>query len=314
MKTAIIGAGMAGLACAEQLVAQGHPVTLFDKGRGPGGRMSTRRISTDLGEVSFDHGAQYFTARDPDFVAQLGRWLEAGAAAPWPAAGDDAYVGLPGMNGPIRHMAESLDVHWSSRIDAIEREVAGWRLVGEGLVDAVFEAVIVATPAEQAAPLLTEPLPAIARLAADTPSDPCWTLMLAFDQPCGFAHDAWRGDGAISWIARNSAKPGRGHTLETFVVQASADWSRSHLEQTPDAVAALLLAEFSGLARTGLPLPLPLPIVLTAHRWRYAKTLGARHGPVWDSALKIGACGDWLEGPRVENAWLCGHHLALRMG
>jgi predicted NAD/FAD-dependent oxidoreductase len=310
MKTAIIGAGMAGLACAEQLVAQGHQVTLHDKGRGPGGRMSTRRISTDLGEVSFDHGAQYFTARDPAFVAQLGRWLETGAAAPWPAAGNDAYVGLPGMNAPVRHMAQALDVHWSSRIDAIERTEAGWRLTAEGLEAETVEAVIVATPAEQAAPLLAEPLPDISRLAADTRSDPCWTLMLAFDRPCGFAHDAWRGDGAISWIARNSAKPGRDHKLETFVVQASPDWSRAHLEQSPDEVAALLLAQFTRLAPTGLP----LPVVLTAHRWRYAKTSGARHGPVWDDATKIGVCGDWLEGPRVENAWLCGHNLARRIG
>jgi predicted NAD/FAD-dependent oxidoreductase len=62
MDFAIIGAGMAGLACADALKEAGHNVALFDKGRGPGGRMSTRRMETPLGEVAFDHGAQYFTA------------------------------------------------------------------------------------------------------------------------------------------------------------------------------------------------------------------------------------------------------------
>ena len=61
MQFAIIGAGMAGIACADALQAAGHAVAVFDKGRGPGGRMSTRRMETPLGTVAFDHGAQYFT-------------------------------------------------------------------------------------------------------------------------------------------------------------------------------------------------------------------------------------------------------------
>lgn len=66
MKIVIVGAGMA---CASALVASGHAVTLFDKGRAPGGRMSSRRAATPAGEAAFDHGAQYFTVRDPGFAA-----------------------------------------------------------------------------------------------------------------------------------------------------------------------------------------------------------------------------------------------------
>lgn len=57
MRIAVIGAGIAGLACADELRRHDHPVTLFDKGRGPGGRMSTRRLDTPAGQASFDHGA-----------------------------------------------------------------------------------------------------------------------------------------------------------------------------------------------------------------------------------------------------------------
>lgn len=48
MRIGAIGAGMAGLSCAQALRRQGHAVVLFDKGRGPGGRMSSRRIDTRL--------------------------------------------------------------------------------------------------------------------------------------------------------------------------------------------------------------------------------------------------------------------------
>ena len=81
MRIAIIGAGMAGLSCARQLEATGHRVSLFDKGRAPGGRMAVRRVDTALGEASFDHGAQYLTARDSEFVAQVDAWTAAGVVA-----------------------------------------------------------------------------------------------------------------------------------------------------------------------------------------------------------------------------------------
>ena len=81
MRIGIVGAGMAGLACAEALTSAGHAVVVLDKGRGPGGRMSTRRLETPLGEVRFDHGAQYFTGRDPGFRARVAAWIAAGIAA-----------------------------------------------------------------------------------------------------------------------------------------------------------------------------------------------------------------------------------------
>lgn len=72
MRIGIVGAGMAGLACAEGLAGLGHEVVLFDKGRGPGGRMSTRRLPTSAGEAHFDYGAQYFTVRDKNFLGKRG--------------------------------------------------------------------------------------------------------------------------------------------------------------------------------------------------------------------------------------------------
>ena len=55
---AVIGAGISGLFAARTLADRGLNVKVFDKGRGLGGRMSTRRVD---GKSCFDHGAQYFT-------------------------------------------------------------------------------------------------------------------------------------------------------------------------------------------------------------------------------------------------------------
>lgn len=71
---AIIGSGMAGLSAAHALAAAGLNVQLFDKSRGSGGRMASKR--SDAG--SLDLGAQYFTARDRRFVEVVQQWQARG--------------------------------------------------------------------------------------------------------------------------------------------------------------------------------------------------------------------------------------------
>jgi len=79
MHVAIIGAGIAGLSCANQLKALGFQVQIYEKSHGASGRMSTRKRE----DWSADHGAQYFTARDPLFLKELNQWIEADVAAIW---------------------------------------------------------------------------------------------------------------------------------------------------------------------------------------------------------------------------------------
>ncbi|MCJ2012412.1 NAD(P)/FAD-dependent oxidoreductase [Methylobacterium sp. J-076] len=302
---AIVGAGMAGLACARALEDAGHRTALFDKGRKAGGRMSCREGTSPAGPVAFDHGAQYMTGRDPAFLAQLAAWRAAGLVAPWPAAGPEAWVGVPGMNAPLLALGRDLPVRWGTRVEALVREEAGWRLTGEGLDEGGFRAVLTAIPAEQTATLLRDCAPDFAGIAGRTPSAPCWTAMAAFPARLPIGGDVLRTEGAVAWAARNSAKPDRPAT-EAWVIQASPGWSRTHLEREAPPVADALLAEFfaaAGIAATA-------PSALTAHRWRYAKSGAAERATMWDPERGIGACGDWLTGPRVENAWLSGRRLA----
>ncbi|HAN89554.1 MAG TPA: NAD/FAD-dependent oxidoreductase, partial [Erythrobacter sp.] len=183
---------MAGMSCGQRLSRLGHEVRLFDKGRGPGGRMATRRMEDGGTTLHFDHGAQYFTARDPRFVEQVAHWEASGVAARWAAAGDDAWVGTPAMNAPLKAMAGELGVQFGTRIEQLVRDGEGWQIDGEGAPDARFDAVLVAVPAEQAGPLLQPHAPAMATLADQTASDPCWTLMAGFEAPLALVQDTLR--------------------------------------------------------------------------------------------------------------------------
>ena len=321
MTFAIIGAGMAGLSCAAALKASGHTVRLFDKGRGPGGRMSTRRMETPIGEVRWDHGAQFFTARDERFQRAVSSWIDQGAVAEWNgdfveinASGqrhasklDKRYVGVPGMNGVIKHMASDQSVEWSRRAQSITGSPNKWHIEFEDSSrEGPFSNIIVAVPAEQATDLLKDVAPSLAAGAASVRSAPCWAVMLAFDAPleCGF--DAVKiSEQPLSWVARNVSKPHR-EAGETWVLHASPLWSRAHVNLEKEDAAALLIKNFRDIAGG------PDPVFSAAHRWLYAMIEKSAEGAPfgWDDAASIGACGDWYIAPRVEAAWLSGAMLA----
>jgi hypothetical protein len=302
----IIGGGMAGLSAATALAAAGQSIIVLDKGRGPGGRMAARRVEIGGEQVSFDHGAQYFTARDPGFREVVSGWEAAGVAASWPAAGDEAFVGTPGMNACIKALAAPLDVRWGVRAERLTREVGLWR-IESGEQSFTSATVLVAVPAEQAAVLLAEAAPDLAALAASVTSAPCWAVMAGFDAPIDFADDTFRSATApISWAARNSAKPGR-TGAENWVIHASADRSRELIDYPKDDAARTLLGDFfvaAGIAPAA-------PVHLDAHRWLYALPAALTgESARFDPGMGIGIAGDYLHSPRVEGAWLSGHALA----
>lgn len=304
MKIAIVGAGIAGLSCAARLNEAGFETALFDKGRRPGGRLSTLRID----DMAWDFGAQYLRDHGGAFSAQVAAWRDAGVLTDWPAGPAGALVGVPGMGALVEAECARHAVRFEALVQRIERVAGGeWYLRGANLDEGPFDAVVLAIPAEQAAPLLSLHDLSMAREAAAAPSLPCWTVMTAFPAPLP-CPSVIRDAGAISWAARDNSKPGRS-AAECWVIQASADWSRRHLEETAEQVAARLLALFGD----AIGFPPPEPRFLKAHRWRFAMSYGQRPQLPWNADLRLGACGDWCTAPRIEGAWRSGHELANRI-
>ncbi len=337
---AVIGAGLAGIACARTLVQAGHQVTVFEKSRGVGGRMATR----DTAFGTFDHGAQYFTVRDERFkealdtdpslcrpwsansvrvLDELGRVVSAGLNSK-----ESHWVPVPGMKALASRWAEPLKAHnqikLETRVTGLERDALNakqWQLHTEGPADARqvysgFDGVLMAMPSVQTHDLLeaAQQGDKFVKQIAKVQVAPCWTLMLAFPQAMqpglGTLGPQWNAARSshhrIAWLARESSKPQRG-TIERWTVQASAAWSHEHLEDDPQRVKAKMLRAFSEV--TGIHAE---PSHADIQRWRYAKTtepLGKSH--LWDSKTGLGVCGDWCLGHRVEDAFVSGLELAL---
>ncbi len=316
-RVAIIGAGVAGLRVAGLLQAQGLAVQLFDKARGPAGRIATRRL--DFGR--FDHGAQYFTARDPRFVAQVEDWLERGVVARWDArivslaagkiepeaAPSTRYVGTPSMSGIARDLARGLSVEAGVRIADVLREGEKWTLVSDaGLEKSGFDLLICAVPAPQAPPLLTAS-EAFTLLARRAEFKPCHAVMIRFASPLQLDFDAaFVKDSALGWVAREASKPGR-EASNAWLLHSTATWSEANLDLQEDRV----LERLCGAFETALGCSLPEPDGAAVHRWLFARASKPVTGAVsWDETLGLGVCGDWLSGDRIEDAFLSAEQLA----
>jgi predicted NAD/FAD-dependent oxidoreductase len=309
---AVVGAGMAGIACARRLRAAGHAVRVFDKSRAAGGRMATRRGE----QAAWDHGAQYFTVGAPAFAAAVGAAREAGEVAAWQPrwpGGEqeqrDLWVGVPGINALPRWLARDLDLATGIRITALSRAAGVWTLSDDtGRRFEGFDFVVLALPAPQAATLAAGHGTAAVRLAT-VDMAPCWAVMVAFERRLEAPFDAdWSPDPVLPWIARNSSKPRRSG-LDAWVLHADPDWSRERLEADAAAVKAALLERLA--ARVGAALP---PVALAeAHRWRHARVqrpLG--EACLVDEEAALGFCGDWCLDARVEAAFLSGDALGAR--
>lgn len=316
-RVAVIGGGVAGLTAARTLLDEGQDIVVFDKGRRAAGRISTRR---DV-RFDFDHGAQYFTARDADFAARVRELADQRVVAPWEgrivaldSSGErevsprERWVGVPGMSALARALAEGLLVEASTRIVALVPAGTGWSAHDErGCEFGPFDAVVLALPAPQAADLIEEHS-SLGALARGVKATPCWAILLGFAERYEVPFDgafmgAFMGESALAWAARNSSKPGR-PAGEAWVLHASAEWSQENLFAEPVDVRVRLTHELA--TRSGVALPRAVHV--DAHRWRFARAADVEPGPGFhlDRERGLVLCGDWCAGERVEGAWLSG--------
>ncbi|MDF0750248.1 FAD-dependent oxidoreductase [Marinobacter sp. 71-i] len=314
-RIAIVGSGLAGLTAALLLREHDHSVTVFEKSRGPGGRMAAKRVPGG----SADIGAQYFTVRNPAFSEFLRRHAGEGSFGSWsgrfgyqntegqwkPFPREERYVGIPRMTAITRGLSGALDIQAQTRIERLVRQDPEWTLLDtDGKSYGPFDAVIVTAPPAQARDLFSNS--GLQSLADELEGpvghvQPCWAVAAHFSQPLGQPYEAMRcQDPVLNWIANNSSKPGReGASGEWWVLHADSEWSRENENTPAKQVEERMIEAFQRV--TGISVE---PDERVSHRWLYAKSSATdQPGFRWFNDLRVGLAGDWLSGGRVEGAF-----------
>jgi len=313
MTAAVIGAGMAGVTIARQLLEQGKTVTLFDKSKGTGGRMSSR--SWQGGWI--DHGAPYFAAQSDAFGGYLQSHLAPEVCRPWQVQvrgipdQDEwpGYIGIPRNSSITRCLLGDINFQPATRIARLERQGNSWVLFNDGgSLLGSWDLVVVTAPAPQTYALVHN-VCEIANQVKKAQMEPCWVAAVQLSVPLSTATEVMIDPApGLRRIVANSAKAGRNNN-GVYLLQATADWSQEHLEASPDRVGVKLCDLFSQNISA-----VRRPELLFAHRWRYALTkMPLGKDCLWSQDLQIGVCGDWCLGRTVEDAWISATALALQI-
>jgi renalase len=210
---AIIGAGLAGLTCAQQLHQAGYSVVVLEKSRGVGGRMATRRLH----DTCADHGVRYLEPQGkllPQLIEILLQrnilqaWTDtiyelqptkpesvltrqASPLSPTPqASGLNRYVAPAGMTAVGKFLATGLEIWLNRRVETMmPTKEQTWHLTLDSTDETPNKltagAVVIAIPAPQALMLL-EPLaetglsPEFLNSLRSVEFDPCLSVMAGY--------------------------------------------------------------------------------------------------------------------------------------
>lgn len=326
----IVGAGIAGLVAARELIASGVRVIVLEKGRGVGGRMATRR----LGAAICDHGAQFFTIRGRAFGTLVREAHDAGAVAEWcdgftratangggmlpPGDGHPRWRGAAGMTSLPKHLAAELDPARGDVRTGVKVASIGidHETVTIGIDDGSqlrAAAAIVSSPVPQAIDLMAAGGmlphavdPAALRSLSGIDYDPCFALMLVLDRPSlvpapgGIQFEAdGPANGPIAWLADNQQKGIS--PVPSLTVHATAAFSREQFDTPADDVIAMLLES----AAPWIDGPVSTAVVeRSLHRWKFAqaKTPVAEPLVAVSTQPPIACCGDAFGAAKVEGA------------
>lgn len=305
----VVGAGMAGLTAAARLQQSGITTTVLDKGRAPGGRMATRR----LGEASFDHGAQHFSARSAEFREQTQRWIERRVVHEWFTSASSTVAGRPieprhagraGMRRIAEHVASDLRVETSVVVERIELTSEGVAVVASHGRTWRAAGVILTPPAPQTLQLLRRsgvPMDAVvADMLAATTYDPCLAVMARLNQAADLADGhAAPEEGPIAWIADNQHKGVS--EVPAVTIHSSPQFAEANLETDAELWVPQLVEAVE-------PYLAGKVIETRGHRWRYSQPRRTFEiGAITAAAgLPVVVAGELFAGARVEGAFLSG--------
>lgn len=329
-RVAVIGAGLTGLTCARALGEMGCTVTVFDRGRRPGGRISTRRTEIGGSTACFDLGAPSFERPTGSFGIEVDRWIESGTASNWTptearwrggmleeiSKTRDMVIGLPSMDAIPDRLAEGLALESSTTVGGLARTDGSWTLAvtpwrEDEREAGPFDSIVLAMAAPQSARLLAGPAPDLACSLEPVRMSTTWVAILEIDDDGAGLPDVLHTPEApiLAKLIKESGRPGRALTpgRTRWVIHADDTWSGEQFDTERVKIAAILERQACELLGTITGRSIRVTGSTVAHRWglaRSTETLEDRC--LCDRELRLAVCGDGIGGSDIEACHLGG--------
>lgn len=332
-RVAVIGGGLTGLTCARSLERRGFETTVFDRGRRPGGRMSTRHIKADASAstaLAFDLGVPAFDVPVGDFTTEVDRWLERGIAGTWtpteaswcagkmtsPATGEPRIIGLPSMDAIPGHLAEGLTIRSSMTVTGLRRvedtwilSVMPWREDEREI--GPFDSVVLAMAPPQSVRLLDGTTPEMKTTLERIRMSTTWVALLEVDDHGEDMPEILhvQDEALLDTLIKESGRAGRAVSpgCTTWMIHARDDWSAEHHDSDRTEIAATLEEQARALLETITGRSVRTTRETLAHRWGMARSIEhLEERCLRVDEVQLVACGDGLGGSDVEACHLGG--------
>jgi predicted NAD/FAD-dependent oxidoreductase len=312
----VIGSGISGATIAN-LLNKKFQVNLYDKGRGPGGRASFKRIK---GQIGFDHGTQYFSPKTIEFKKFVNRLIKIKILKKW--SGNHIFlnskkkenkkhikiIGKKGNNDICKFLLKKVKCFYQSEVKKIYYKNKLWFLLFTDGKIRTYKAVILTCPFPQLKKL-SEKFINNTFIKRKLKMDANITVMIAIKKnkksPSSFLFD----DPVLGWAGNENTKKRFKSKYDLWTLQSTFKWANKNIDKNKKNLkknSKILIDKFFKLTK----IKKTKVIYSINHGWKYSsnsKPLKIRS--YWDPQKKIGVCADWFIGPRLESGWISAHDL-----
>jgi predicted NAD/FAD-dependent oxidoreductase len=314
----VLGSGVAGSTIANSL-SKKYSVRVFDKARGPGGRSSNKRFKKNL---SFDHGVQYISPKSKEFKKLIQRLFKKKIFKAWGGNHLDftfekkphsiKYIGNKGNNALIKYQLRGIKQFFNSQIIRAEYKKKFWEITLKDKSKHQFKALIITCPFPQLKKLARNYLDKKI-LDLKVQMQPNITVMIAFKNQKDLPINSIKFDDKIlTWAANENSKKRFRSNFNLWTLQASLKWSKKTINKykKDKLIMNQLISKFlklTGFEKNKL-------VHKKIHGWKYSYNF--EKTPFlssWSKKYRLGICGDWFNGPKVENAWVSAKDLAKKI-
>ena len=312
----VIGSGISGATIAN-LLNKKFQVNLYDKGRGPGGRASFKRIK---GQIGFDHGTQYFSPKTIEFKKFTNRLIKIKILKKW--SGNHIFlnskkkenkkhikiIGKKGNNDICKFLLKKVKCFYQSEVKKIYYKNKLWFLLFTDGKIRTYKGVILTCPFPQLKKL-SEKFINNTFIKRKLKMDANITVMIAIKKnkksPSSFLFD----DPVLGWAGNENTKKRFKSKYDLWTLQSTFKWANKNIDKNKKNLkknSKILIDKFFKLTK----IKKTKVIYSINHGWKYSsnsKPLKIRS--YWDPKKKLGVCADWFIGPRLESGWISAHDL-----
>ena len=319
---AVIGAGITGITLAN-LLQKKFNLTIFEKSRGVGGRMATRRAEP----YQFNHGAQYFKIENKEFKDFLQPLILNRIIKPLEVNqieilnkevikrtkiyNKQYFTAESKMNSVVKYLINNnFSIKLLCKIEKIIKENNKWFVIDSGQVSfGPYDWLIITIPPNQAKEILYNNfkfLDIIKKIKMRS----CYSLMLGFDKFEELDYDtALFLDEDIQWFSIRKVIL-ENKEYYNLLINSSYNFAEQNINGSEDKISDHLIKQVSDILKCNLYNYEHKAL----HFWKYAMSEKNNNlGSLIDEDLKVIVCGDWCMNGKVEGGFLSAKNAANKL-